>query len=524
MLKSLLFVIKMSLAIQHSQKYRMLLVISTIANVIIQLKSYLIIKLITYYFTKEQYAEYAFILNTSLFLSSLSVGGVVLSLNRYISETNEKNEKNKINSIISTSLITTIASLLLLTLGYFLINNSFNLVDFDNINIMFLIIGLYALLYSVYTIFYRYTLIFKKTKKYLLYFASYQFLGFAGVIIGLFVYKSIILIYVSILISQLVSFVFIIIEWKLRLVPRNFSFSYFKKIFRFGFVKQISESSYKIFYYLISILILYNLSENEYAEFLIANSVSLLLIFILSNISFNYQPHISTLKSLNTKESEKLIKRDIENTIKIFIFVSLGGIILITSIARYLVLFISTPEYINSAFMVYFLIIAQSIFFFTRIIGIGVFIKEKTGIELLISIFSIVLGLISSIFLGDKFGVFGYLSSFLIFVLVRAVLIFIISNRYLKISIDKFFIIKAIGIITVISGEYILAFSFNFLDYVAILVLPSYLFLTYILKLIDYKILFYQSKALFLDMISLIKNKKDHYETKDNNKEFGTEE
>jgi O-antigen/teichoic acid export membrane protein len=193
---------------------------------------------------------------------------------------------------------------------------------------------------------------------------------------------------------------------------------------------------------------------------------------------------------LNTKESEKLIKRDIENTIKIFIFVSLGGIILITSIARYLVLFISTPEYINSAFMVYFLIIAQSIFFFTRIIGIGVFIKEKTGIELLISIFSIVLGLISSIFLGDKFGVFGYLSSFLIFVLVRAVLIFIISNRYLKISIDKFFIIKAIGIITVISGEYILAFSFNFLDYVAILVLPSYLFLTYILKLIDYKILF----------------------------------
>ena len=126
----------------------------------------------------------------------------------------------------------------------------------------------------------------------------------------------------SILISQLISFVFIIIEWRLRLVPRKFSFSYFKKILRFGLFKQISETSNRIFFYILSILILYNLSKNEYAEFFIANSIALILIFILSNISVNYQPHISTLRSLNTKESEKLIKRDIENTIKIFIFVA----------------------------------------------------------------------------------------------------------------------------------------------------------------------------------------------------------
>lgn len=140
------------------------------------------------------------------------------------------------------------------------------------------------------------------------------------------------------------------------------------------------------------------------------------------------------------------------------------------------------------------------------------------------SIFSIVIGLVSGIFLGYEFGIFGYLSSFLIFVLVRIVLIFIISNKHLKISVNKFFIIKVIGIITVIIGEYIIAFSFNFLDYVAILVLPSYLFLTYILKTIDYKLLIRQIKVIFLNIIGYIKSKKDYHESKDNNKEIGTEE
>ena len=341
----------------------------------------------------------------------------------------------------------------------------------------------------------------------MLYSLTFESFSFVGLIIGLLLFKSIIMIFVFVLIGQFISFIFIIIEWKFRLVPRRINTEYSKKILRFGIPKQISETSNRIFYYVLSIFILYNLSEIEFAELAIASSVASLVIFILANITINYQPHIATLVSMNTEETKILVKEDIENTFRTFIFLGLGGIILITSMAKYLILLISTAEYLNALFLIYFLIIAQTLFFLTRIVGIGIFIKEKTIMELIISISSMLIGLLIGFFLGKHFGMYGYLASLLIFVVLRFTLIFITSNKYLRISIDFRYFIKIAGILMVIISEYIIVLKFDLSNYMVLFVIPTYLLLTYFLKTVDYKSLIEQLKLIYSQVINLMNSR-----------------
>ncbi len=488
---------------KHSSKYKLLLLTSTFITGIIKLKSFAIIKIITYFFSKDQYAQYAFMLNTGYFLTMIAGGGVLVSLSRYLGKYVEEKNQKEIISIISTSNIIFISIIIISSLIYGMLNEAFNFVDFDNVIFLFLFAGFFSLIYGIYSILNRYNVISKKIRKYLIYYLSYELIGFAGLIVGAFVFNSILLLFGCLLIGQLISFIIIFIDWKSKLIPRKLNLSHIKKIFVFGVPKQLSDASDRLYFYIISIIILAKFSGEIYAELSLANSIVMLITFIFTNIILNYFPHISTLKSINSEESEKRILLDIKSTVELLIFISVGGFLVLVSTSKYLIFLLATPEYINAMSMVPFIIIFYCIFYLTKIMGIGLFIKEKTTLELIISVVSFIIGLTSGYLLSIPFGITGFLLSFIIFTVTRFIGITLFSYKDQKIPFDKKFLLKILIIIIVSSMEYYVFYLYDLIDYVSLIIIPSFLLLSYFLKIIKFK-----------EIINLLKPLREYFKNK----------
>ncbi|MHA1221808.1 MAG: lipopolysaccharide biosynthesis protein [Candidatus Heimdallarchaeaceae archaeon] len=485
-------------ASEHSLKYRNLQIISLLLIAFLRITNLIIVVLITRFFTKNEIAFYYFVITTSLTFVNFAGRGIYVALGRYMSEINENNESEKIHEQISTSNIILLFVLPLMITTYFLINKWFNFVDLFNISLLFLFTGIISIFTGIHRVYIHNAIIKKKIKSYIVYVSSFQILTFLATVLGIVIFKSVIIVFIAIVISQSLAFLFIIPKWKKRFIPSKFSFDFSIKIVKFGIPKLISDNSYSIFYYIISIFILNRLTEAKYADLSVAYSITALVTFIFGNLVANYLPHITSLKSIKTEEASKKMRNDIKNTLQIAILICLGGFLFFLTTAKFLIIIISSKEFINAAVLVIYLFVSQIFDLLTKIVGVGLFIEEKTMLESILSICSLIIGIGLGVLLGIYFGITGYMISIILFSFLRFILVLIFSVRYEKISVGKRFMLKTLLIFLIVVVEYIIFYFVGLVDYSALIVLPSFIVLGYFLRIIDFKqIIFYIFKPTF---------------------------
>jgi len=473
---------------KHSQKYKILIFIFLILSSFFKLKNYIIIKLFTSNFSKDEYAIYSFILNTGFFLTLFTCGGILISISRYLPEYNKNSDQSNknmySNTIISTSFFTYLPLLSTFSLSFIILNYYISFIHLNNSIILLILSFFYAMFYGIYSIFNRYNIVKKKIKKIILYMCLYETISFIILLTGFFIFSNIFSLVICLIIGQLIAILYMLWDWKKIFQKIKYSKDYLKRILKVGFPKQFADASERIYYYILSILILNNLSNDYFADFSIANSIILLVIFVFSNIIMNYLPHISTLNALKNEMSKEKIKSDIKDTLNIFILTGVGGFILFLTLSKYLIKLIANPEYYSAIPIIFYLYGFYFIFYLTRIIGIGLFISEKTYLEFIISVISLLLSVIYAIISKDYFQEIGFLSSFLVFSILRFITIYCISSKYYRISFDFIFIIKLIIITILTLITYWILKHINLEIYSSLITLPFFIVLTFAFRLI----------------------------------------
>jgi len=353
--------------------------------------------------------------NFTQILLSVSNGGVILGVTKYLSETRDSRRKYLyyLGTAFWITLVLSLVSGLVLVLfsGYF----SRIILNAPEYNYVFIIFGVTIILYAFNALLVAAMNGFKEYGKYIkvnilsslvgLIFAVTlcYYYGLKGALISAVTFQSVVFFLTIIIVAHSKWF-----EWQI--FTRLFSVKILKQLSHFSLMALVSAIFVPVSQIMVRNLISKNLSVNEAGIWEAMNRISSMYLFvIITSLSVYYLPRLSELKETN------LIKKEVFSVYKLVIpFMVLSGLV-IYFLRDFIIQVLFTSEFNNMRDLFSFQLSSDIIKMASWILGYILIARAMTREYIIMEILHCTLFVLFSWlfipYFGAKGAIFGYLAS-----------------------------------------------------------------------------------------------------------------
>jgi len=409
---------KLKEILQHSFVYGLT---ASLQNIL----GFLLLPLLTIYYTTESFGVYSLILLISAFASAVFYLGASSALGRYyFDEDNEQYRK----SIVSTTLFITIigAIILVLIALFFSEKLSILIIGTSKYKIHFLL----ALISTAFNfIINALTLIIRYEKKSLIYLTVSVlsvFINFCITYILLTKYNFEILspIYGA-LCANLLNLI-ILFLYNRKLLTLNINSDHIKKILKFGIPLCLSGLTYYTLDWVDRLIIKDILNLSDVGIYSLGYRISAVInVLYIAPFALIWAP--MRMQHSKSQDFNKLMTKVISYYSIIGFFI----VLLLVFFGRELILlFFKNQSYNGAVKLLPILALAQLFYGYQNIVDYGIYISNKAYYYVIISIIGIILNVVLNYYFIPKFGYIAAAYVTLITYIVNTVLIYLISGKF----------------------------------------------------------------------------------------------
>jgi len=477
--------------VSKEKKIQYFFLVTTIIIAVVQIKNYVVIKVLTNNISQSAYGQYSFAITFAFSFASFILSAISITLFQFVPLFKVKKTENKISDLVISSLffisIVTILFSAIMTIIAFTTN--FIGIYMNSYFVLLLSIG-YAFVYALFGLFISLSRIENSKLMYAKFVITYEVGSLAAILITVYLIDvKVESLLTATLIGQIVGVSYFLVRGFFKHKEGKVTKEMLKKTVTIGGPRIITEGSKRIFEVLCGIIIVSLLSDATYALIAVALSLANFIGFIIVNLVLNFIPNMSSVFHETANETQKLNRMNemMKSTITMYSFFSIPLVLIIATFADFLINLISDSSYLAIAQYVIFFLIYSTIYFFSRIIGVNLVLKEKTGLEAIISFIIICLGITISYLLISNYGLLGIAISFILYAFLHTTTLGIVGLVIYRKTVSKRLLAEVIIVILIVFGVYASVFlTLN--TYYALLISISIFFgLSFILKLIPSK-------------------------------------
>lgn len=416
-------------------KTRKFLYTLLISFVLVKLSNMAFNKIVTIVLPKADFSLYLIVLNSVVMITGISALGMGTSLMRYLIRYDSRNRKKESKDLLSTTMIYTNAFQFLI-LSFLCIGANMGLMLFPDSNYSYLLILIIVLSY-IQLLISLLTIVAYSRFDSLGYFCLTAFPYF--LMLGLTVFTVLVgslwsysLIYANIIANGLVAFLLLLRLLKTKGLGK-FSLTMFKDSLRLAGPLVIAGQLESVSQFFLLTLLYFHYPE-AVAVYVIGLSVANMVQIIRQVITIVYSPLV--VKYYETGR-QKYLNYFVNQTFKIYLTVAIPVLFLIYALSSFLIMLLSTKEYLSGTIVVLFLSATFLIQTGRYMTAFGHIIMRKTNqialVEILAEIPKIFIGLI----LIPQVGIAGLAFTILVYHSILFIGEFLVSQKIYKIKFQR---------------------------------------------------------------------------------------
>lgn len=410
------------------------------------LLGFVMLPILTAYYTPEEFGVYSILLLLSALASSIFYLGASSSLGRFYFEEDSKNYRKQ---IITTSIIVAFFGAFVLILLGSIFSTKLSILIFNNSKyaspiIYILIATAFGFLLNLMTLMLRYenqSILFFKI------IISGVLMNFiiSYILLAKFNYGLLAPIY-GLLFSNVISFIFLLLI-RVKILTRNIRLKHFKIILNFGIQSSITGLLFYVLDWVDRLILKDLLNLGEVGVYSLGYRLgSIMNIFVIMPFSLVWAPF--RMKYSKNQDTNVF-------TGKVLSYYTLIGVIVVILtifIGEDIIQFFFTNKEYKAAFSILPIIMMSQLFFgYQNIVDYGIYLHKKNYLYIIVSIISILLNVYLNYWLIPIFGITGAAYVTLITYLFSSSFIFILSNRYVSIDIEKYRVLSALAIVPILN-------------------------------------------------------------------------
>lgn len=231
-----------------------------------------------------------------------------------------------------------------------------------------------------------------------------------------------------------VIFIFFILKNSNKLNINRISFNFFKETLKYGFPLFIYEVAVDILNYGDRFLIQYYMGSESLGIYSVGyNMVTYIYSGIILPLRLAIFPiYLEIWNKEGSKATKEFLGRALTYSLMIIIPIIFG----ICAVGKDLIVFLASEKFIQSYYIIPFIVTGMMIYGTYNISGAGLFIYKKTRILTVLILASALLNIILNMVLIPKLGIVGAAIATLVAYLLLTLLINLFSFKYLKFTIN----------------------------------------------------------------------------------------
>jgi O-antigen/teichoic acid export membrane protein len=185
----------------------------------------------------------------------------------------------------------------------------------------------------------------------------------------------------------------------------NFSGRFFKRSIRFGFPLSWSEIGHLVLNYADRYMIQYYLGSTMLGLYTAGyNLATYVTQFLIYPINYALEP---IYMSMFVHKGEQETKEFFSKVLRYYLVIMIPAIFGFIAVGRDLISFLASNKYIESSSVLSYVVIGQAIYSCHIILNVGLFIREKTHLVMIVKIAACIVNIFMNLFLIPRYGITG---------------------------------------------------------------------------------------------------------------------